>query len=205
MRLRRKSETAPSEDNLDETPTVPLGPGPHDSRDIDTEEGGYVDLGSLRLIPTEGMELRLQVDEESGGVLAVLMVGEAGAVELRAFASPEDGDIWTDARREIAADTAQRGGTATEVEGPFGPELECQLPVTTPEGATGVQASRVVGITGPRWFLRASLMGEPAVDRAAAGVWEDAIRGVVVHRGSEAKMVGEALALHLPPEARRVD
>jgi hypothetical protein len=200
VRRRRKTETeepAP----LDEI--QPVGPGPHDAADVALEEGAYADLGSLLISPPEGMELQLQVDETSGEVLAVLLANEEGAVEVRAFAAARNGDLWSDARREIAADAAHRGGTATEQEGPFGPELAVVVPVTTPDGQSAVQPSRVIGHNGPRWFLRATVLGRPAVEPEAFGPWEEAIRGIVVRRGSEAMPPGEALPLQLPPDAQR--
>lgn len=200
MRRRRKAET-------DEP--VPLeevqsaGPGPHDAADVALEGRAYADLGSLLISPPEGMELQLQVDETSGEVLAVLLANEEGAVEVRAFAAARNGDLWSDARREIAADAARRGGTATEQDGPFGPELAVVVPVTTPDGQSAVQPSRVIGHNGPRWFLRATVLGRPAVEPDAFGPWEVAIRGIVVRRGSEAMPPGEALPLQLPPDAQR--
>lgn len=200
MRRRRKAET-------DEP--VPLeevqsaGPGPHDAADVALEGRAYADLGSLLISPPEGMELQLQVDETSGEVLAVLLANEEGAVEVRAFAAARNGDLWSDARREIAADAARRGGTATEQDGPFGPELAVVVPVTTPDGQSAVQPSRVIGHNGPRWFLRATVLGRPAVEPDAFGPWEVAIRGIVVRRGGEAMPPGEALPLQLPPDAQR--
>jgi hypothetical protein len=207
VRLRRKSDTTSETlDGLGEE--VEEGVqifGPFDSGDVELEDFEGIDLGSLRIIPPDGTELRLQVDEQTGEVIAVVIVGENGALELRAFASPREGDIWSDARREIAADTTQRGGTATETEGAFGPELKCMMPLPTEDGQSVIQPSRVIGITGPRWLLRCSLMGLPATDGALGVMWEDTIRGIVVHRGSEAMAPGEPLPLHLPPEAKRVD
>lgn len=220
MRLRRKNSTADATDASPATgqdvaadeseqtdqadqaagTAAPLA-GPVDVEDLD-EDATYIDLGSLLVRPSEGLELRLQVDEESGTVLGLMMLGEDGVVEMRAFADSRNGNLWADARREIAADTAQRGGTAREQDGPFGPELYCEIPVTGPEGEAFIQPSRVVGWTGPRWFLRATIAGRPAQDAAQAGPYEDAIRAVAVRRGSDAMAPGTALPLRLPPEAR---
>lgn len=178
--------------------------GPYDIDDIDPG-ATYVDLGSMLLIPPEGLDLRLQVEEESGSIASVLMVGEEGLIEVRAFACSRGGDLWGDARRQIAADTTQRGGTATEQEGPFGTELLCQVPVTGPEGESLVQPSRVLGHTGDRWFLRATIAGRAALDPDLAAPYEQAFADVVVNRGIEAMPPGEALPLRLPPEARRVE
>ena len=207
MRRRRKQEQA-TEESPAGTPTsqaeetsAATGAGPHDIGEVEVESGSYADLGSLLISPPEGMDLQLQVDESSGEVLAVLLANEEGAVELRAFAAARNGDLWSDARREIAADAARRGGTATEQDGPFGTELAVVIPVTTPDGQSAVQPSRVIGLNGPRWFLRATVLGRPVVESEAAPPWEDAIRGIVVRRGSEAMPPGEALPLRLPPEA----
>ena len=174
--------------------------GPFDVSEVDPD-AAYVDLGSLLVRPPDGLDLRLQVDEQSGAVMTVLLVAEEGVLEMRAFASARGGDLWTDARREIAADTARRGGTATEQDGTFGPELLCQMPVTGPNGEALTQPSRVIGHTGPRWFLRATIAGRPAVDPDYAAPFEEALRTVAVRRGSEAMPPGEALPLRMPPQA----
>lgn len=162
----------------------------------------YIDLGSMLLEPpAEGLDLRLQVDEESGDVMTVLVVGDEGVLEMRAFASSRGGDLWEEARREIGADTVRRGGTSAEQDGPFGVELVCEVPVEGPDGESMVQPSRVLGITGQRWFVRATLAGRPAFDADYAIPFEDAIRGLAVRRGQDAMAPGEPLPLKLPPEA----
>ncbi len=199
---KRGGESAPEETDPHETTGTPAEEapaGPLDVTDLDPE-ATYIDLGSLLIPPVEGLDLRLQVDEDSGTVMTVLMVAEDGVLETRAFASSRGGDLWTDARREIAADTARRGGTATEQAGPFGPELYCEVPVTGSKGEALVQPSRVIGCTGPRWFLRATLAGRPAQDAEYAARFEGALRGIGVRRGNEAMAPGEALPLRLPPE-----
>lgn len=189
-------------DDLEELPDPGRGPYDHDA--VETGDD-YVDLGSLLVRPFEGTELRMQVDEETGAVLAVLLMTESGALELRAFAAPREGDLWSDVRREIGADTARRGGTTDERQGPFGPELYCELPVTLDDGTAATQPSRIIGHNGARWFLRATLLGQPAVEPENAEVWEEAIAAVVVRRGADAMPPGEALPLELPAEARRVE
>lgn len=179
----------------------PAPTGPIDAADLDPD-ATYIDLGSMLLQPPDGLDLRLQVDEESGTVLAVLLVGEDGLVEMRAFASSRGGDLWADARRDIAADAEQRGGSAVEQEGPFGTELFCNIPVTGPNGEQMVQPSRVIGCTGPRWFVRGTIAGRPALEPENAAPYEQALRTLAVRRGNEAMAPGEALALRLPPEAR---
>jgi hypothetical protein len=176
--------------------------GPYDADELPHEgEGERVDLGSLLISPEPNRELRLQVDEASGAVQSVVIAGPDGALELRAFAAPRNGDLWAEARPQIAAEVAQAGGTATEREGPWGTELVCQ--VGQPNG--GTQVTRVIGINGPRWMLRCSLLGAAATQPDDATAWEESIRRVAVQRGAHAMPVGEALPVVMPPQARRVD
>ncbi|HET6651573.1 MAG TPA: DUF3710 domain-containing protein [Nocardioides sp.] len=216
MRFRRKPEQDASEaapeaaaeeeapDSSPEGPASPGGPranGPWDitETDYDEDDTSKLDLGSLIVTPREGLDLQLQVDEQSGQVVAVVLAGAQGAVELRAFAAPRHGDIWDDVRQQIAAEVTRRGGTATEHEGPYGPELRVVLTVTGQDGRAGQQPSRVFGISGPRWLLRATLFGQPALEPTEDGPVESALRDVIVRRGGEPHAPGEALPLTVPP------
>ena len=130
----------------EETPRV----GPFDAEDVPDDGVARVDLGSMLVAPVPGSELRLQIDERTQQVQSVLLAGAEGALELRAFAAPRNGDLWSEIRPQLAADMARRGGTATEREGRFGPELVCQLTVKTPDGRTGSDArSRGASPTAP--------------------------------------------------------
>jgi hypothetical protein len=210
--FRRRSASEPDEpvepaelDETDETGAVPdAGFGPWDSDEQPDDGIQRVDLGSLRVAPREGAELRLQVDEASGEVQSVMLAGEEGALELRAFAAPRHGDLWSEVRPQIAADVAQHGGTATEREGRWGTELVCQMQVVLPDGTQALQPSRIVGVNGSRWLLRATFLGQPAVEPETADSWEDALASVVVHRGGQAMPVGDALPLVLPDDAQRM-
>jgi hypothetical protein len=155
--------------------------------------------------PREGLDVQLQVDEASGTVVAALLAGEQGAVELRVFAAPRNGDIWDDLRRTLRSEVAQLGGTATESEGPFGTELTVSLLLEMEDGQRVQQVSKVLGIAGPRWLLRATLFGRPAFEYREDGDVEQALRDVVVVRGSTAVPPGDALPMTMPPNARRAD
>lgn len=179
--------------------------GPYDVDDVTDDGVERVDLGSVLVPPIDNRELRMQVDEQSGAVRAVMLAGPDGAMEFQAFAAPRHGDLWDEVRPQIAADITRRGGTATEREGRFGTELVCQVQVQLPEGKSGTQASRIIGVNGPRWMLRASLLGRPALAPEDSQEWEDTLAQIVVRRGSEAMPVGEPLPVQLPDQARRVD
>ena len=102
------------------------------------------------------------------------------------------------------------GGSGTEeqitetAEGTQGTELHCQMTVRTADGKTGVQPTRVVGFNGPRWFLRATYLGRPAVQPDQAAEFEKAVDSLVVRRGDGPMAPGEALPITLPPQARRM-
>ena len=218
MKFRRKSEPTsepPSEATSDATSdatevstsvpsAAPASGGPYDESQVVDDGVQRVDLGSLLITPSEGRELRLQVDEASGVVQAVMLAGQDGAIELQVFAAPRGGDLWSTVRPQIAADIVGRGGRTEEREGRFGTELVCQMPVQKPDGEIVLQPTRIVGVNGQRWMLRASFLGRPAVQAEAAAEWEDALAQVVVRRGSAAMPVGEPLPATLPDHARRV-
>ncbi len=213
MRFRRKSDetdldTAPDAD-VDEVAddVVEASPeadetGPYDADELPEDGVARVDLGALLVAPAEGRDLRVQVDEKSGAVKSVVLAGKDGAVELRAYAAPRNGDLWSEVRPQIAADAARRGGTATEQDGPFGTELYCEIQVKAADGKVGNQTSRVVGFNGPRWLLRATFLGLPARDPDALAQWSTAVTSVAVRRGPQAMPVGEPLPLSLPDDIR---
>lgn len=207
MKFRRRSPEAAPQARVPEpeaTEATQPATGPFDESDVAGDGVQRVDLGSLLVAPGEGRELRLQVDEQSGAVRSVMLAGPEGALELQAFAAPRGGDLWGTVRPQIAADITRRGGTATEREGRFGTELVCQLPVQRPDGSVATQPSRILGVNGSRWMLRASLLGRPALDPDSSTDWEDALAQVVVRRGENAMPVGEPLPVKLPDDARRI-
>jgi hypothetical protein len=211
VKFRRKStsEPAAAEPGGSDGPTETAADeavvleGPFDIDDLPDDGVQRVDLGSLLIAPEEGRELRLQVDESTQAVQAVLLAGQDGALELRAFAAPRNGDLWTEVRPQLAADLARRGGTATERQGRFGTELVCQLSVQTSDGRAANQASRIVGINGPRWMLRGTFLGRPATEPDSAAAWEETLTKVVIRRGDHAMPAGDPLPVILPDSARR--
>jgi hypothetical protein len=208
VKFRRKAgATDPGADTAAETSAETArdaGAGPFDVSQVEGDGIDRADLGSVLIPAIADRELRLQVDEQSGQVRAVMLAGSDGACEFQAFAAPRNGDLWSDVRPQIAEDMARRGGQAVEREGRWGTELVCQMPVKRPDGTEATQPSRIIGINGDRWMLRASFLGRPAVDPDNTADWEDALAQVVVRRGEQAMPVGEPLPVKLPDDARRV-
>lgn len=215
MKFRRKAattDTAATADAPAGTDGETGGPagagqtagGPFDVSAVEGDGIERADLGSVLVPAIADRELRLQVDEQSGQVRAVMLAGSDGACEFQAFAAPRNGDLWSEVRPQIAEDMVRRGGHATEREGRWGTELVCQMPVQRPDGTTATQPSRIIGVNGERWMLRASFLGRPAVEPDATPDWDDALAQVVVRRGDTAMPVGEPLPVKLPDDARRV-
>ncbi|HEY9333538.1 DUF3710 domain-containing protein [Kribbella sp. NPDC050459] len=205
FRRKGKNDEPETSETLEEAGAADVrAEGPYDSSEVDAAEleaEDRIDLGALVVTGRPGMELGLQVDEQSGVVQAVLLMLDDSALELRAFAAPKTTGIWNEVRQEIAAEAARMGGTATETDGPFGTELVLVVPVEDPEGQVFSQTSRVIGVDGPRWLLRGTVLGRAAVEPDAAEPMEATLRNVVVVRGNEPMAVRESLPLQLPPGA----
>ncbi|TRW47139.1 DUF3710 domain-containing protein [Georgenia yuyongxinii] len=174
--------------------------GPHDVAD-EPDLGKRLDLGALRVPARAGMQLRLEVEKKTKNIVAVTLGLSGSAMQLQVFAAPRTLGIWEELREEITASVAKQGGTTDEIDGPFGRELLARLPVRTPEGQTSHRPARFVGVDGPRWFLRAVLTGNAAVDATAAADLEAVLADVVVVRGTEARAPRDVLLLHAPGRA----
>lgn len=212
VKFRRKSKaSADAEQDVEqpvEAEDAPQAPesGPYDAETAPSGliEDDWIDLGSLVVAPAPGKELRLQVDESTGEIASVVLTAEDGAMEMRAFAAPRDADLWAEALPLLREDVQNRGGATADLEGPWGPEIITQMQVELPDGQPAIQQTRIIGINGPRWMLRATMLGRPALEPDAGKEWEALLANVVVRRGKEARPKGEALDVVLPPNARRV-
>jgi hypothetical protein len=168
--------------------------GPYDERDAPEDDVPRADLGALRVPVAERLDLQVEVNEAQQ-VISATLTGPDGSMQLGLFAAPRNEGIWDEVRAEIAESMkTQRGNPSERTDGAFGPEL-----VGTVPGDGGRVPVRFIGIDGPRWFLRAMLVG-PAADPARGRRFEDALRKVVVVRGSEPLPVRDPVPLTLPKD-----
>lgn len=181
-----------SEPEPDPRPT-----GPWDVDEAPEDGVSRLDLGGLRVPVPEGMEIRVDVSPE-GEVVAAVAVDRASQLQLNAFAAPRREGIWAEVRAEIATSLNGQGGSAEDVEGPFGRELRARVPAGSPGQTT---PARFLGVDGPRWFVRGLVTGPAATDPGAAARLHDVFRQVVVVRGKDAMAPRDALPLHLPKDA----
>ncbi len=184
--------TPPWETRVREEPAPTQGP--YDERDVPQDDVARIDLGALHVPVGPGIEVRLELNEAQQ-VVAVTLAAPDGSMQLGVFAAPRNAGIWDEVRAEIASSmNAQRGQAKERHDGPFGTELTGKLP-----GETGAPVPvRFIGVDGPRWFLRAMLVGVVATDPGKAARFEQVLRGVVVVRGAEPLPVRDPVPLRLP-------
>jgi hypothetical protein len=176
----------------------PSGIGPYDI--TEAPDGiAHLDLGALRVPAVDGVEVRVQADND-GQIQQVVLVNGDSALQLGVFAAPRSEGIWDEVRAEIRKQLANDGVAAEEIDGVYGQELRAR--VRAPEGLTDI---RFIGIDGPRWLVRAVFQGPAAVNPAVAPALVECLRHLVVDRGHEAMPVREPLPLRLPREVSEAD
>jgi len=160
----------------------------------------YVDLGGVKVLPREGLHLRLEVEEGTKRVVAIGLDYANSTLQVQPFSAPRTSGLWHEIRAQISEQIARQGGTTTVREGTFGPELLAQIPVASGDAQpTGqMRLARFIGVDGPRWFLRGVIAGEAAVDPAAAAQVEDLFRSIVVVRGSTPMPPRDLIPLRMP-------
>ena len=176
--------------------------GPWDVSELDdrpSHTAARLDLGGVRIRPVAGMKVQMQVDKNSGQATSVMLVSDQGALQLMVIAAPKSKPLWPQTMRALRSDADRRGGSAQDGKGPWGPVLRMALPATTSDGKQGVQPSVVLGIDGPRWLLRATLIGRAAVDQEQMNRMMAIVQDTVVVRGDQPMAPGEVIALTPPP------
>ncbi len=168
--------------------------GPWDAAEVE-ETDDRIDFGGLRLKGVDGLQVQAQVDEKTGAVSVITLALGDGSLQVQAFAAPRATGIWDDARRQIMSSITGQGGLVEEAAGDYGTEVRARVP-----GQGGLQPIRFVGVDGPRWFLRGLFIGAAAVPGGNADL-EQVFRDLVVVRGADAMVPGEAIALTLPQAA----
>ncbi|MES2169633.1 MAG: DUF3710 domain-containing protein [Actinomycetota bacterium] len=161
----------------------------------------YVDLGGVKVLPREGLHLRLEVEEGSQRVVAVGLDYAGSTLQVQPFAAPRTSGLWHEIREQIADQIAKQGGRTTLNVGPFGPELLAEIPANVPGQPGSTRLARFIGVDGPRWFLRGVIAGEAAVNPQAAAQVEDLFRSIVVVRGKTPMPPRDLIPLQMPKSA----
>lgn len=177
---------------------------PHDRAEngpLDESEANavrpYVDLGGVKLVPREGLQLRLEIEEGTKRVVAVSIDYAGSTLQVQPFAAPRTSGLWNEIRAQILEQLRTQGGETQERDGVFGREIIAKIPVTGGDpGATRI--ARFVGVDGPRWFLRGVIAGRGAIEPDAAQAIDDVFRSIVVVRGTTPMPPRDLIPLQVP-------
>ena len=157
----------------------------------------YIDLGGIKILPREGLNLRLEVEEQTKRIVAVGLDYADSSLQVQPFAAPRTLGLWHETRMQLVDQVRQQGGRVEEREGPLGKELLAEVPAPASEGS-GLRLARFIGVDGPRWFLRGVIGGAAASDPEAAAQVEDLFRSIVVVRGGTPMPPRDLIPLKMP-------
>jgi hypothetical protein len=159
----------------------------------------YIDLGGIKILPRDGLNLRLEVEEQTKRIVAVGLDYAESSIQVQPFAAPRNAGLWEETREQIRQQVRQQGGRVEEREGPLGPELLAEVPVAgAADGGSDRRLARFVGVDGPRWFLRGVIGGAATADVDAAAKIEDLFRSIVVVRGGSPMPPRDLIPLRMP-------
>jgi len=193
----------PALDGQDEQNQAKSGPadrettGPFDEAEANAVRP-YVNLGGVKILPREGLQLRLEVEESTQRVVAVGLDYARSTLQVQPFAAPRSTGLWHEIRHQIADQIAKQGGTTKLSVGPFGPELLAEIPAAGQGQPGAKRLARFVGVDGPRWFLRGVIAGDAVTDPDAAARIEDLFRSIVVVRGTTPMPPRDLIPLSVP-------
>ena len=158
----------------------------------------YIDLGAIKVLPREGMNLRLEIDEKSQRVVAVALDLEGSTLQVQAFAAPRSTGLWNEIREHTTKQLKSQKVPVTEVEGPLGIELLTEVAAVSADGVQQRRKVRFLGVDGPRWFLQGVVGGAALEDPVAADAIEELFRSLVVVRGASPMPPRDLLPLQVP-------
>lgn len=173
--------------------------GPFDESEVSGVRP-WVDLGSLKLIPREGLNLRLEVEEGSGRVVAVAMDYLGSTLQVQAFASTRSQGLWHEVRAQLTEQITSQGGIVEDSLSELGPELLSKVPAMV-DGKQVFQEVRFIGVDGPRWFLRGVIAGPAATNPEQGARMIELFRDIVVVRGQQPMPPRELMPLRVPEQA----
>ena len=157
----------------------------------------YIDLGGIKILPREGLNLRLEVEEQSKRIVAVGLDYADSSLQVQPFAAPRSAGLWEETRAQIQEQVRAQGGRVEEREGALGTELLAEVPVVAGDSSQ-MRLARFVGVDGPRWFLRGVIGGAATSDMDAAAQVEDLFRSIVVVRGGTPMPPRDLIPLKMP-------
>jgi len=180
------------------------GPFDADEVDLDADQVERLDLGALVLTPFAGLQIQLQVNQETKQAGAVAAIWNQSGLELVLYAARAQTGMAEELRDETIDEARAAGGTAMVEDGPFGPQVRRVLSQDGPNGEQLVQVSRVWLVDGPRWTLRGTLLGQAAIGDVGnpdSAPFVEFFRNIVVRRGGKPMVPGEVIPFDVPAGA----
>ncbi len=169
--------------------------GPFDAREaIDVKP--YVDFGGLLILPREGLQLRLEVEEESKRVVAITTEIADSTLQVQAFAASRSDGLWSEIRAQIEDQIAGQGGTSSRGEGELGTFVRATS--SKSKGSQPEEVTIFVGVDGPRWFLRGVISGKATKNDDAMASVIEVFRSIVVNRGTAPMPPRDLIPLRIP-------
>ena len=148
--------------------------GPHDVSEVGSTLG-FISFGSILMPTIEGVSVRVEVDENTGDVVAVSFEHDGSVLQVSAFAASKSDQLWEEIYLQLIETITTTGGEVSET-----------------------RDLRFIGFNGPRWFLRGAITGVALTDPAAALNMEDIFRSLVIDRGNSPLPPREPLPLRVP-------
>ncbi len=185
----------------DERPT-----GPFDISEVEIQDFSrvYMDLGAIKVPMRKKVSYRLEQEQAKEKVFAVSAVHDKSTLQVQAFAAPHSGGQWDEIRQEMYdQNKSAQGAKVTTEQGEFGNELLIRIPAELPDGRKGERIARFMGIDGPRWMIRAMIMGKAALNHDHAAILYEILKDTVIDRGEQPLPARQMLEL-TPPESVQV-
>ena len=191
----------------DAPPSTALAQSLAGDDDVAPEHGPYdvrhapdgvprLDLGSLQIPAIEGVEVRVQADQD-GKIEQVVLVHGDSALQFGVFAAPRSEGIWDEVRDEMhQGDERGRdrrpGGRPASTAPSWWPGCPTRRASWSTSGSSASTAR--AGWSGP------SSRGRWRSTRTRRRSWCECLEGLVVDRDDEPRPVREPLPLRLPQE-----
>mgnify|MGYP000620835397 CR=1 FL=1 len=167
--------------------------GPFDSSEVSLAPG-FIDFGALRMTPTPGVGIKIEVEEATSKVVALTIEVADSTLQVSVFSASKAEGLWLDVLNQLETSITSDGGTVTSYGGQLGRGIDTS--VVQQDGSK--RRIRFIGVDGPRWFLRGSVTGAALEDIFANELVENVFRSIVVHRGVQAMPPREPLELLVP-------
>lgn len=143
----------------------------------------YIDLGGIKVLPREGLNLRLEVEEQTKRIVAVGLDYAESTLQVQPFAAPARAACGTRPASRSASRSASRAAASKSVRGRSAPNFSRRCPSRRARTRHRASASHDSSASTARAGSCAEDRGAATNDVDAAAKVEDLFRSIVVVRG----------------------